>query len=177
MNQESSIQYGDDTPSDAKYMEVADAPGPYAALSFDDAEHMRRYEGKVGKQVVRKIDYRPIPIMGLLDLLSHIDRGNIGNAKIEGMDVDLNLTGNQYNIASTIFFVPYIIFEIPSNIVLKKAGFFPGAVFIVPTWYPRHELQQRLAILYTASAFSGYNTHFHPFRVVYGLFPPIEAYA
>lgn len=36
-----------------------------------------------------------------------------------------------------------------------KAGFFPGAVFIVSTWYPRHELQQRLALFYTASAFSG----------------------
>lgn len=58
--------------------------------------------------------------MGVLYLLSHIDRGNIGNAKIEGMDKDLGLVGNQYNIASTMFFVPYIIFEIPSNIVLKK---------------------------------------------------------
>lgn len=61
-----------------------------------------------------QIDYRLIPIMGLLYLLSHIDRGNIGNAKIEGMDVDLKLTGNQYNIASTIFFVPYILFGTPA---------------------------------------------------------------
>lgn len=48
--------------------------------------------------------------MALLYLCSHIDRGNIGNAKIEGMDKDIGLTSNQYNIASTIFFVPYIIF-------------------------------------------------------------------
>jgi hypothetical protein len=48
--------------------------------------------------------------MAVLYLLSHIDRANIGNAKIEGMDKDLGLTGNQYNIATTIFFVPYIIF-------------------------------------------------------------------
>ncbi|KAK2041937.1 MFS general substrate transporter [Colletotrichum somersetense] len=168
----------------------------YPTLSLEDGEFMERYEGKAGRAVVRKIDYRLVPIMGILYLLAHIDRGNIGNAKIEGMDKDLGLVGNQYNIASTIFFVPYIIFEIPSNIVLKKvrpsfwlsflilswgtvmtlmgivkdfqgmvicrvflglceAGFFPGAVFIVSTWYPRHELQQRLAIFYTASAFSG----------------------
>lgn len=57
-----------------------------------------------------QIDFRLIPIMAVLYLLAHIDRGNIGNAKIEGMDKDLGLTGNQYNIASTIFFVPYIIF-------------------------------------------------------------------
>jgi len=57
-----------------------------------------------------QIDFRLIPIMAVLYLLAHIDRGNIGNAKIEGMDTDLGLVGNQYNIASTIFFVPYIIF-------------------------------------------------------------------
>lgn len=55
MNQKSSKQYGDDTPSDAKYMEASDAPGPYAGLSFNDAEHMKGYEGKVGKKVVRKV--------------------------------------------------------------------------------------------------------------------------
>lgn len=57
-----------------------------------------------------QIDRRLLPIMGFLYLMSHIDRANIGNAKIEGMDEDLGLKGNQYNIASTIFFVPYIIF-------------------------------------------------------------------
>lgn len=57
-----------------------------------------------------QIDFRLIPILCILYLLAHIDRGNIGNAKIEGMDKDLNLTGHQYNLASTIFFVPYIIF-------------------------------------------------------------------
>lgn len=41
-----------------------------------------------------------------------------------------------------------------ANISLQ-AGFFPGAVFLVSSWYPRYELQQRLAIFYTASAFSG----------------------
>lgn len=48
--------------------------------------------------------------MIVIYLLSYIDRANIGNAKIEGMDKYLGLTGNLYNIATTIFFVPYIIF-------------------------------------------------------------------
>jgi len=52
----------------------------------------------------QQIDICLIPIMAVLYLLSHIDRTNIGNAKIEGMDKDLRLTGNQYNIATTIFF-------------------------------------------------------------------------
>ena len=36
------------------------------------------------------------------------------------MTDDLNLTGIQYNIALSIFFVPYILLEVPSNIILKK---------------------------------------------------------
>ena len=105
------------------------AEDPYAGLTPEDADLWRRFEGKKGKKVVRKVcditpsrvliiadvllshvDFRLISVLGVLYLLSHIDRGNIGNAKIEGMDKDIGLTGNQYNIASTIFFVPYILF-------------------------------------------------------------------
>lgn len=42
--------------------------------------------------------------------MSHVDRTNLGNAKIEGMGKDLGLVGNQYNVASTLFFIPYILF-------------------------------------------------------------------
>jgi hypothetical protein len=35
------------------------------------------------------------------------------------MNEDLELTGSQYNIALTVFFFPYALFEVPSNIVLK----------------------------------------------------------
>lgn len=43
----------------------------------------------------------------------------------------------------------------PQELTMLQAGFFPGAVFLVSSWYPRYERQQRLAIFYTASAFSG----------------------
>ncbi|KAI3391771.1 hypothetical protein diail_6820 [Diaporthe ilicicola] len=39
--------------------------------------------------------------------------------------------------------------------VARKAGLFSGVVYIVSTWYSRHELQQSIEIFYTASAFSG----------------------
>jgi hypothetical protein len=40
----------------------------------------------------------------LLYLMAHIDRANIGNAKIEGMVEDLGMSGIQYNIALSLFF-------------------------------------------------------------------------
>ncbi|TVY83547.1 putative transporter [Lachnellula suecica] len=71
------------------------------------------------KRILRKIDYRLLPMLTLLYVLSFLDRGNIGNAKVAGMNADLKLTGTQYNLALTVFFFPYAVFEIPSNIVLK----------------------------------------------------------
>ena len=43
----------------------------------------------------------------------------MGNAAIAGMTDDLGLVGSQYNIALTVFFIPYALLEVPSNIVLK----------------------------------------------------------
>lgn len=48
-------------------------------------------------------------MLAVLYLISHIDRANIGNAKIEGLLDDLGLDGIQYNIALSIFFIPYVL--------------------------------------------------------------------
>ncbi|WEW59344.1 hypothetical protein PRK78_004814 [Emydomyces testavorans] len=89
----------------------------------DDLEEARRtvedYSPEEAKRILRKIDYRLIPLLAVLYLLAFIDRGNIANAKIAGMEKDLNLQGSQYNVALTLFFVPYGLFEVPSNIILK----------------------------------------------------------
>lgn len=72
------------------------------------------------KAILRKMDIRLIPMLALLYLLSFLDRGNIGNAKIEGLVDDLGMTGPQYNWTLTIFFFSYCVFEVPSNLLLKK---------------------------------------------------------
>ncbi|KAG5297267.1 high-affinity nicotinic acid transporter [Histoplasma ohiense] len=72
------------------------------------------------KKILRKMDLRLIPIMSLLYLLAFLDRGNIGNARIEGLEADLRLTGSQYNWCLTVFFFPYAFFELPSNLILAR---------------------------------------------------------
>lgn len=62
------------------------------------------------RRLNRKVDIRLIPMLALLYLISNLDRANIGNAKIEGMEADLGLTGVQYNTALAIFFVSYMVF-------------------------------------------------------------------
>lgn len=69
------------------------------------------------KKVLRKMDIRLLPMLALLYLLSFLDRGNIGNARIEGLTETLNLSGPQYNWCLTVFFFTYCAFEVPSNLM------------------------------------------------------------
>lgn len=55
-----------------------------------------------------------------------IDRTNIGNARLAGLEKDLRLKGYDYNTLLSVFYISYIIFEIPSNMACKWLG---------PGWY------------------------------------------
>ncbi|KAF4443383.1 hypothetical protein F53441_11432 [Fusarium austroafricanum] len=72
------------------------------------------------KALLRKLDLRLLPAVGILYLLSFLDRSNVGNARIEGMINDLHMSGNEYLTGLTLFFIGYVIFEIPCNIILKR---------------------------------------------------------
>lgn len=72
------------------------------------------------RKLMLKCDLRIVPAICLLYLLAFLDRVNISNANVYGLATDLNLRGHEYNTALTIFFVPYIVSEIPSNYLLKK---------------------------------------------------------
>ncbi|KAI1652879.1 MFS general substrate transporter [Daldinia decipiens] len=72
------------------------------------------------KKLLRKMDLRLIPMLAMLYLLSFLDRGNIGNAKIEGLQEDLRMSPDEYNWCLTVFFFTYATFEVPSNLLLKK---------------------------------------------------------
>ncbi|EEA24476.1 High-affinity nicotinic acid transporter [Talaromyces marneffei ATCC 18224] len=73
------------------------------------------------RKLMSKVDLHVLPFLCVLYLMAFLDRVNISNAVLFGLQKDLDIqTGTKYNTALTIFFVPYIIFEIPSNILLKK---------------------------------------------------------
>ncbi|KAI0776609.1 MFS general substrate transporter [Trametes elegans] len=71
------------------------------------------------ERVLRKLDWRLLPLLCLMFILSFLDRINIGNAKVAGLVTDLHLNGLQYNICAALFFIPYCLFEIPANIAMK----------------------------------------------------------
>jgi len=94
-----SISSIDKTKADVEHLEILSA-NKYAniGLSDEDAIFFDTFPPDLRKKMVRKIDVRLVPVLALLYLFSHIDRANIGNAKIEGMTDDLKLDGIKYNI-------------------------------------------------------------------------------
>ncbi|KAK7935950.1 pantothenate transporter liz1 [Apiospora marii] len=113
--------------------------------SDQDAEkgHAGQIEPKLGatavvdaaleRRVVRKLDHRIVPLVSFLFLLSFLDRSNIGNARIAGMEEDLGLRGDQYEWLLTIFYIPYILFEF-LIIMWKVLPPHAWACFIVFAW-------------------------------------------
>jgi sugar phosphate permease len=71
-------------------------------------------------RLVRRIDFRLLPMLFLIYVVAFLDRANISNALTMDMPKELGLSGQQPNTALAVFFVPYILFEIPSNVIMKK---------------------------------------------------------
>ncbi|SCU80728.1 LAFA_0C00848g1_1 [Lachancea sp. 'fantastica'] len=66
-----------------------------------------------------KIDICVVPALILLYFAAFLDRINISNARLYGMEADLGLHGDQFNVALTVFFVPYVFFELLANYLAK----------------------------------------------------------
>lgn len=69
---------------------------------------------------MRRVDLWLIPWLSLLYLLSFLDRTNIGNARLVDMEDDLGMVKGDYNMALTIFFISYAVFEPLTNALLKR---------------------------------------------------------
>ncbi|KAI4938639.1 hypothetical protein J4E85_001080 [Alternaria conjuncta] len=115
--------------------EKNDAP----AASTSSASDVEIVPGTINeKKLLRTLDLRLLPAVSILYLLSFLDRSNgtnfilpnanediltnspVANARIEGLTTDLGMTGNQYLTGLTLYFIGYVLFEIPCNIVLKR---------------------------------------------------------
>ncbi|KAG0264003.1 hypothetical protein BG011_007563 [Mortierella polycephala] len=80
------------------------------------------YDAEMEATIVRKLDRHLLPLLGILYLFSYLDRVNIGNARLFGLEDSIHMTDGQYTIALGSFFLAYCIFEIPSNMILVRIG-------------------------------------------------------
>ncbi|QUF05787.1 MFS transporter [Actinosynnema pretiosum subsp. pretiosum] len=88
----------------------------------------------VEKSAIRKVAMRLVPFVALMFFINYLDRTAIGFAAPNGMNSDLALTAAQFGFASGIFFLGYIVLEVPSNIALHKFGARRWLARIMVTW-------------------------------------------
>lgn len=82
-----------------------------------------QYDPEYVRKTLRHVDWRLLPLLGLVYSVALIDRTNLGIASTAGMDQDIGIyTGNRYNIASAVYFPSYILLQIPGNIILRILG-------------------------------------------------------
>ncbi|KAI1362954.1 retrograde regulation protein 2 [Xylaria arbuscula] len=85
----------------------------------EEASERRRKE----RALVRRLDCFIMPVLMVINLISYLDRGNIGFAVTQGMAQDIHLEGNQLNTAVSIFYIFYILAEFPASLLAKRLRF------------------------------------------------------
>lgn len=142
-----------------------------------------------------RIAYRTLPLLMIAWLFAFIDRVNIGFAKLQMVE-ELGFSETVYGFGAGIFFLTYVLFEVPSNLLLHRigariwisrimiswglisaatmfvrtpwefysarlllgaaeAGFIPGAIYYLSTWFPSHRRGGIFGVFYVALAGSG----------------------
>lgn len=92
------------------------------------------------RALLRKQDKRIIPLSAAIYFLAYLDRSNIGNAKVlnssthNDMQTETHTTNYQFTIALMIFLIGYFLFEVPSNILLKKFRPSRWLAFLMFSW-------------------------------------------
>lgn len=167
------------------------------------------------KRLLRKVDAHLLPFLIVMYLLNFLDRSNLAQARQGSLEADLGMVGTDFNLATSIFFVGYLLMQLPSNMLITRlrpsiylctamtlwgvvstcnaathsfgaliavrfflgfvevsiflspspwkqsphgwlmiaqAPFFPGAIFLMSSWYTRAELTRRISWFYSGSA-------------------------
>jgi hypothetical protein len=115
--------------------EAAVPHGNPAPNTSDDVDEF--YEDpKAARRLLIKCDIRLIPILGCLYLVSFLDRSNIANARLFGLEKSLDMPSTGFNTCLWIFYLPFVIVEIPSNLFMslnkiKPNQWLAGAMLIL----------------------------------------------
>ncbi|CEJ61091.1 Putative Pantothenate transporter [Penicillium brasilianum] len=92
------------------------------------------------KKLLRKIDWRLMTLCSLIFMFKNLDSNNASNARImnkgtnQNIMTQLGITSNEYNLVTVLYYVPYIVLEAPSNLLLKRFSPSKWQSRIMITW-------------------------------------------
>ncbi|UKZ61444.1 uncharacterized protein TrAtP1_002709 [Trichoderma atroviride] len=92
------------------------------------------------KKLLRRIDWHLMPLCSLIFMFKNLDSDNVSNARIMNQGThqnimnQLGMTSDEYNLVTVVYYIPYIIGETPSNILLKYFTPSKWQSRIIVTW-------------------------------------------
>ena len=124
----------DEKASHASVSDPEYAQNPALRSSVDGEDFYE--DPKAARRLLIKCDIRLIPILGCLYLVSFLDRSNIANARLFGLEKSLSMPSNGFNTCLWIFYLPFVIVEVPSNLFMslnkiKPNQWLAGAMLIL----------------------------------------------
>ncbi|KAJ4298144.1 hypothetical protein N0V90_006043 [Kalmusia sp. IMI 367209] len=106
------IPYNDEKPA-MMPIEFVNEKGP-------SAEGVSQVDPEVQKTLLRKLDYRMMPVFFVMYFLNHWDRNGLPQARLNDIEKHLGLKGVQYNVCISILYVGYLIAGVPSNMLITR---------------------------------------------------------
>src|SRR5215467_6368220 len=114
-------------------------------------------EGRFEANTLRLISLRLLPLLFALFVCNYIDRTNIAMAKAQ-INRDLHFSETAYAVGASMFFVGYILFEVPSNLILVRVGARRWIARIMISW----------GLVASSMMFIRTPLHFYTLRVLLG---------
>ncbi|KAF7945445.1 hypothetical protein EAE96_010219 [Botrytis aclada] len=93
---------------------------PESKLGLSESAYV--FDHQAERALCRKFDFRLLPVLACMYLFNSLDKGNLGNAKTDGLEMDLGFKSNQYNIILSVFYIPYVLCALPIAMLGKKYG-------------------------------------------------------
>ncbi|GAA6023081.1 hypothetical protein JCM11491_002326 [Sporobolomyces phaffii] len=115
-----SSDYDNEKAGSAHFLEEVAEAGHVATDKYGNP--LVAIDENAEKRLLRKLDLILIPPVALIYLFCFIDRANVGNARLAGLEKNLHLKGYDYNILLTAFYVAYVAFELPCQWLNKRLG-------------------------------------------------------
>ncbi|KAF5970216.1 hypothetical protein FBULB1_9808 [Fusarium bulbicola] len=165
-----------DIKRDVEYEEVAPVRDEILELYPLIKDKTPEERAAIGKSLVRKLDWKFLPMVTAMLLMNYLDRINVSNARLAGMQEDLHMSDTVWSTGISMFYVGYILSQIPANscvticmpavtagwgfclcrflIGFTEGPFVPAVSLMTSSWYTKHESPMRMGIWHAGNTIS-----------------------
>src|SRR5882762_8954936 len=112
---------------------MSDVSAVKADIVQDSAQETAQETAQGTSAIIRKVAWRLMPLIMICYLFAFFDRINISLAKFQ-LQGDLGLSDTAYGLGASLFVIGYVVFEVPSNMMLYRVGARRWIVLIMITW-------------------------------------------